>query len=771
MEEASYTDASRGTTVSRCVIACFRIFLVVEFVGIWENKLDEITAAAERETEEPASTSHPAINGILQALQGLIMLNVSALPTEWLHLKFLHLVSRVASSLCRKPEWNQFLIRLLEVSSIQETSISSHKKKYFELVDQIRARQVSRDRDDRTYFLAQECCSRIQSIEAALGSFQFVSGTPFVFSRTQDKSVPAWDETDHGRDYLIKADWKDHLTTVEFHSDLLKEVASVVVKAALKFDPGEQPETRPDNPILARPLYEHISQTNPPIRTYAAVEPAVKAPPTLNKDVAPRSIPSLRPGLMASTGGTVFDSQPPPVAIQRHTSTTSSTTLDDDDDAPPLRPEVVVGGKPPVKKELPDDPLLLKWSAPQSRSEPFSASAIAWWENGPKTADISPGKDTDDLSDSATSFTTTTSKSGSQYSAELLRSNSDRQREKQGHKGHCKCRKRLYAEPSGDNKRSSSSHKNEIPRVRMLEFTRVLRPPMSPHTKRSTSGESEPVMIRANYPQKENKTERESIPFLCLPTKPATHQSVYRIADFSQRGSEPANPSFQCASSKVGVRYLGEPKLPSSSVFCAPPPLLHLSKGHSSTPAVFSSPETRTHEHEYQLRNPANYTVGQQILREPCGAAPEPTRMGEVSSAQRDLDGSYPHAPIVSGTSHVSHPILSPDERIQFREYTDNLMAGGAGGESFNPSLQPTLPSQAPVPAPRLAQQEYESGKTGEEDGSGYANLLTQHNDFLNKAHDLMNQRERKTTHFITACQTLFGPSRRPPWHFGEEPG
>ncbi|EPY20663.1 hypothetical protein STCU_08894 [Strigomonas culicis] len=842
-ERSTYRGQSSGTVVSRTVVLCYRVFALVHLAGAWEAQAAAVGADGVQPRMEDLSESHPLISGALRTFQALSIAKGLPVPVEWMQSLFLRMTQRALELVKSSNEWTRFFYQLLELSGISDSSIVALKKDYFALLDAGKSQlSVFGVRDDVSFAMAQQCRAKAESIARLRtpprAEGEDTAGIHYIFSTAGAAEVPQW-PTAHDlpeRRFLISASWLGELCWLERESALLRDANRVVVDHVLQCVKG-QAKLRGDGEAtlpsaqLLRPLYENLCRIVPPIRSHAVLETGLESRKGVTREEERHDSESHSDSVVADgdlsesftveSGGVGEAAQVPvrrtqndvlPMAVvsaapgrrndvSTHTSIASSSATPSlsvalDKEANQDACDQATGGtKPPLGFCSPES--VAWWDGPSCASPPVKSSTRSPQEN----------KDTDDLSDSGTTYTTSTSGDHSALGLGSLRESSAAPRDTRTRsparrrRRHCRCLDRQgqcchrHQKQLFPTARDAHHHKGctrppdalhggapngTAPRVQLLEFARVLRPPEEPasadlRAQVPPSARPREALASATAPLQRQLLPRDEvgeIPLLTLksgsasPARiklyvPSDANALCAVAGDASREVDiglKSAPFLSNATSRVSLRYLDPPPLPSSSVFSAPPPFLHLQRGPAPDGVTYAGsatgPMPPSPQHAFPHLANDGHEAGQPYP--PFAAAslcgPEALPVGDcvapngVTAAAMDLV-----------QSPLKESLLSATEMAGFRRYTDDLLARKAA----EPLPVPVLPSFAPLgageaqpPASRSPEREGplscadRSTRPDEPHSTGFTRGLDEHNDFLQKTENLFEKRQKENEAF-----------------------
>lgn len=760
---------SEGTVLSRTLVTCFRVYVLVYYAHLLEQRLDRSRELCRKAASGAFTEFHPAVDGCLQALFVLYTLASDVLPREWFHWKLLSMV-REATRLCVSPQtrpWNAFFMAVLDEAGVERTSISHLKRAHYACREELSGMVSSEDVDANCQAVVTRYMERARRLIDSLAVAERVGEEPTAFSlsHSRNATTPPWSAPDTDRQYYVNVNWTDNLWKLE-EMEAPRGIDTATILARLT-EEIEKAKVQPDpsskilSPVLQRPLYDAICQIAPPVRSHtiplkplARVEAVAPVPPTAAHSVAtfPPSTPEKAvirapPG----TPGDVVARQERPSPLAKSEAAAVSPLI-----SSPLPASTPVRGPlstinpsisnqltnetPPAAKSVGATPLATEQKSRLATHQlpeaipvvqpvglaKFTPQDVAWWEvmearqshKGNYPTETPTAEDAA-LSDTATSYTTTTSVHQSEQSGVGRLPSSwyagPGDYAARPPKKYCQCKRRRAKSPV----RLASQLQFPHPLgLQLLQSPRGLQPPQGyrdyPQTARLVgrpTAHSPRSALDANgeISLLSFGRSRNAKPFrLYIPPQPeeAAPRPV-TVPDVS--------PSFAVTPARTSVRQLDPPGLPASAVMQMPPPLLHLSIRRApappSSPASPGEPPERPPSPSTLLSAPplptadcvtfaatADVRPYAQVPREmptvSVAAVDKTTRPAEVVTASmatppvRVESVSHPPAPfpavafpvapflpsLPTTAPSLEPALLSPSELADFRQYTEDLL-------------------------------------------------------------------------------------------------
>lgn len=418
-----------GTMMSRTLVMCFRLFVLISFLFEATQYLDETRGyfearMAKKEFRSTEVVETPEIERLVSCLRYLFLTDSSALPKEWYHHKLIIIVK--AASECEvgtsdpatSAFWPTFLLRLMDLSGIAaDCSVAGLKKEYFEIVDDLRARsqvQTSAAMPEilQRYLLAAEDLShtaRLQRLSNGGGR-----NVDFIFSHPRDASLPRWvfEHNRKDRSFWIASEWTHRLWSLEREWDeSLMESVVMALGERINVEGQESPafldapsESVSVGPTLGRGLFGSINDqlytVKPTDRGHSLPNPeaallgahqqptcATIPPPTNSFTTNVASLMPKNDQLMSSAlKNTGAESAPLPAASVDKSQNPSLLPLPSHEARAVIPPvsdllepkkeeEGIEGEKKRAFDNLPQEKMV--GDVPQA----LSPDAIAWWES------------------------------------------------------------------------------------------------------------------------------------------------------------------------------------------------------------------------------------------------------------------------------------------------------------------------------------------------------------------------------------------------------
>ncbi|GET85725.1 hypothetical protein, conserved [Leishmania tarentolae] len=282
---------TQGTMVSRTLVLCFRIFCLVQY-SIAAEEYTSLVVSAESTSWTSGET---AVRDCQSVLETLYLLAGGPLPLEWFQWKFISFVRHAAAI---KPTWGSYLVGLLQMSNVHQSSSATLKREFYTLLDTLQSHgapsTTTAEEGDmlRAVAAAQSAIGALASHAEHLCATTATEGRSpalsmsaayFIFSQKRDASLPRWSHN-HSlpeRQQLFSATWVDALWTLERVPGALDRACEAVLArvhlAASEMgttrEGGEQPPALSKE--LALPLYAHLYRLRPPVRMHVVTD----APP------------------------------------------------------------------------------------------------------------------------------------------------------------------------------------------------------------------------------------------------------------------------------------------------------------------------------------------------------------------------------------------------------------------------------------------------------------------------------------------------------------
>ncbi|KAG5487552.1 hypothetical protein LSCM1_07509 [Leishmania martiniquensis] len=273
---------AEGTMVSRTLVLCFRILCLVQYsVGAEEDIVSTVKDDSARWASDGT-----VVRECQGALEALYVMADGPFPLEWFQWRFL---SQVRHAAALKPTWVPYLVRLMQLSKLQQSSSATVKRDFYLLLDTLqslgsRYGAVGGEANMQSAVAAAEHAVDALSVGAAHhnattgregGNPALLAPTAFfIFSHQRDASLPRWTNS-HSlpeRRYLFSTTWVDALWTLERVPDALQSACAATV-ARVQLAASELESTRrggDHSPALseelARPLYAHLYELLSPTR-------------------------------------------------------------------------------------------------------------------------------------------------------------------------------------------------------------------------------------------------------------------------------------------------------------------------------------------------------------------------------------------------------------------------------------------------------------------------------------------------------------------------
>ncbi|CCW64798.1 unnamed protein product [Phytomonas sp. EM1] len=265
---------NRGTVVLRTLILCFRIFVLVYYSQILEQRLEKTVLLCKQDVESHSdiNESHPAVHGSLGALCTIYTLKHSGLPVERSQEQLLELIKE-ASEICvsdkhpKSEPWRSFFAHVLSLSGISDTTMEPLKKIYFTLLDRLQNETNKLSNHEEIGNSIRNCIEIANSTVSALSPENGDESQAFyfIFSHSRDSSIPRWirDQGLPGRKYMISTDWTQRMWSIEGKANASKEAIELLVssieegskRAALRMSEKESDGL---STVQAKPLFENI---------------------------------------------------------------------------------------------------------------------------------------------------------------------------------------------------------------------------------------------------------------------------------------------------------------------------------------------------------------------------------------------------------------------------------------------------------------------------------------------------------------------------------
>ncbi|TPP43052.1 hypothetical protein CGC20_9605 [Leishmania donovani] len=286
---ASAASAStEGTMVSRTLVLCFRILCLVQY----SMAAEEDTSVAASAESASWTASDAAVRDCQGVLETLYLIAGGPLPLEWFQWKFMSFVKRAAAI---KPTWAPYLVRLMQLSNVHQSSSAALKRDFYILLDTLQSRGASSTTTveegdmQRAAAAAESAVGALaaqvehRGASAATEGLSLAPSTStafFIFSHQRDASIPSWSRL-HSlpeRRHLFSATWADALWTLErIPSALDRACAAALARVQLAASEvattgqgGDQPPALSEE--LALPLYAHLYRLRPPVRMHAVID-------------------------------------------------------------------------------------------------------------------------------------------------------------------------------------------------------------------------------------------------------------------------------------------------------------------------------------------------------------------------------------------------------------------------------------------------------------------------------------------------------------------
>ncbi|KAG5512257.1 hypothetical protein GH5_07743 [Leishmania sp. Ghana 2012 LV757] len=288
---ASAAPASaEGTMVSRTLVLCFRMLCLIQYSMRAEEDMGLLRSDdADRWTSDGA-----VVRECQGALETLYVMADGPLPLEWFQWKF---ISQVRHAAAIKPTWVPYLVRLMQLSNVQQSSSATLKCDFYSLLDTLQslgapyATAVAEGDMQRAVAAAEHAVDALSVGAAHHDTITATEGVSpalpaptafFIFSHQRDASLPRWTHS-HSlpeRRYLFSSTWVDALWTLErvpgvLHSACAAALARVQLAASeeeITRRGGDHPPALSEN--LARPLYAHLYQLLSPVRMHSVTDGA-----------------------------------------------------------------------------------------------------------------------------------------------------------------------------------------------------------------------------------------------------------------------------------------------------------------------------------------------------------------------------------------------------------------------------------------------------------------------------------------------------------------
>ncbi|CBZ23350.1 conserved hypothetical protein [Leishmania mexicana MHOM/GT/2001/U1103] len=286
---ASAASAStEGTMVSRTLVLCFRIFCLVQC----SMAAEEDTSLAVSVESTSWTTSDAAVRDCQGVLETIYLMAGGPLPLEWFQWKF---ISSVRHAAAIKPTWAPYLVRLMQLSNVHQSSSATLKRDFYSLLDTLQSRGAS----STTPAEGGDIQGAVAAAESAVGALAAQAehhsaaaategGSPapststafFIFSHQRDASLPSWTRS-HSlpeRQHLFSSTWVDVLWTLERVPGALDRACAATLariqlaasEMATTGQGGDQPPVLSEE--LALPLYAHLYRLRPPVRMHAVAD-------------------------------------------------------------------------------------------------------------------------------------------------------------------------------------------------------------------------------------------------------------------------------------------------------------------------------------------------------------------------------------------------------------------------------------------------------------------------------------------------------------------
>ncbi|CAC22662.1 conserved hypothetical protein [Leishmania major strain Friedlin] len=280
--------STEGTMVSRTLVLCFRILCLVQY----SMAAEEDTSLSVSAESASWTTSDAAVRDCQGVLETLYLIKGGPLPLEWFQWKFMSSVRRAAAI---KPTWAPYLVRLMQLSNVHESSSAALKRDFYTLLDTLQSRGASSTTTAEEGDMQRAVTAAESAVGALAGQAEHrdaaagaegrspalsMSTAFFIFSRQRDASLPDWSRLYSlpERRHLFAATWVDALWTLERIPDALdRACAAALARVQLAASEvgttgqgGDQPPALSEE--LALPLYAHIYRLRPPVRMHAVID-------------------------------------------------------------------------------------------------------------------------------------------------------------------------------------------------------------------------------------------------------------------------------------------------------------------------------------------------------------------------------------------------------------------------------------------------------------------------------------------------------------------
>ncbi|KPA75624.1 hypothetical protein ABB37_08491 [Leptomonas pyrrhocoris] len=434
-------QAARGTVVSRTLVVCFRLLCLVQFCCDAEGVMEE---GAQQQQQVMDGVGGVRSERCTEALQALYLVRESPLPLEWFQRSFVSLVQHVADT-APQPTWTPYLVRLLQLSNVRQTGNARLKKEFYRVLDALQAANAPQPNAEVTNEAsegAQRAIAAAESAVTALTLLEEVSGSGrsapsattvhFVFSATRDPSLPRW-TSPHAvpeQRYLFSHEWTEVLWTLErMPVSLLAACERVAARVAQLAAPANNDDAAAPSLSMemASPLFAHLCRLRPPVRVHALPTHSTAAS-TANADVAsavqrqPRPTSPAETPTAATATTAAANAMPTAASAVVMTSTAASPTHAV---APAFLAPTGINSPVPPRDRIEEaaahpglyGPADVAWwdsvglPASTSRASPHAPGTLTPSAEVKDTTAINTtaGEDNGESSDTATSYTTSTS--------------------------------------------------------------------------------------------------------------------------------------------------------------------------------------------------------------------------------------------------------------------------------------------------------------------------------------------------------------------------
>lgn len=449
---AAAAATSRGTVVSRTLVACFRLLCLVQFCCDGEDVV-----------------AGQGVESCAAAVQTLYLVREAPLPLEWFQRRF---VSHVSSAATQQPSSAPYLVRVLQLSNVRQTGNAGLKKEYYKILDTLQSRSAELSTSEDTAGRREELQRAISALESAVTALTLLDevadrrhcvggsadgGPPaaappspsatvhFAFTPSQDTSLPRW-TLPHAlpeRRFLFSQEWTDVLWTLERAPEALLAACERTVRRISQTSvPMQGDEETPTalSAEMANPLFAHLCRLRPPVRMHTVPMGATAASPVPSPEpsVVQRQ-PRPADGPAAATRAESPAPQPGAAAATPAKLQAPQDAAPPSSSPPPTpTPMQMVAGQATASAAVPPSaPLSLSSQVLETpnrtaqRGGMYAPADVAWWDaigqpvltaasrapppaskNSPTAAaavNTATGDDNGESSDSATSYTTSTS--------------------------------------------------------------------------------------------------------------------------------------------------------------------------------------------------------------------------------------------------------------------------------------------------------------------------------------------------------------------------